>query len=144
MNQSPFELVRDRVDKFRQRQPGQASACCPAHEDKGPSLSIRETPDGAVLLHCFGGCAVADVVAAMGLRMSDLFPPRERPRNAPRKIARTLTPGQALELIEQECTLVAVAAGIVADGRALSESDRQRLMQAAGRVLAIAKEARHA
>jgi protein tyrosine phosphatase len=48
-------------------------ACCPAHNDKNPSLSIKETKDGDVLLHCFAGCGVDDVVAALGLEMSDLF-----------------------------------------------------------------------
>jgi len=48
-------------------------ACCPAHTDKNPSLSIKETQDGDVLLHCFSGCGVDDVLAALGLEMSDLF-----------------------------------------------------------------------
>jgi hypothetical protein len=141
---TPFELIQSRLHKFRLRQPGQASACCPAHDDRGPSLSVRETPEGAVLLHCFGGCSVSEVVSALGLELADLFPPRERPRNAPRKIAKTLTPGQALELLENEANLIAIAGGIVAEGRALSESDRERVMLAAGRVLTIAREARHA
>jgi hypothetical protein len=141
---SPIELIQSRVDKFRWRQPGQASACCPAHDDKGPSLSVRETPDGAILLHCFAGCTVAEIVGAMGLELHDLFPPRQRPGKAPRKIARVLTPSQALELVENECNLIAIAGGILAEGRPLSASDRQRVMQAAGRVLAIAREARNA
>lgn len=140
----PFELITSRLEMVRQRQQGQCSARCPAHDDKGPSLSIRETPDGAVLLHCFAGCQVSEIVAALGLETHHLFPPREKPRNALRKIARTLTPSQALELVEHECNLIAIFAGILAEGRALSQSDRSRLMQAAGRVLSIAKEARHA
>ena len=45
---SPAENVLSRLDKVRQRQPGQWSARCPAHIDKSPSLSIRETPQGGV------------------------------------------------------------------------------------------------
>jgi len=35
---------------------------CPAHEDRSPSLSICDSRDGRVLLHCFAGCAFADIV----------------------------------------------------------------------------------
>src|SRR5262249_27396640 len=44
-------------------------AKCPAHEDRNPSLSIREV-DGKVLLHCHAGCtqcAVMDALKARGL-----------------------------------------------------------------------------
>lgn len=52
----------------------QVDAQCPAHDDQAPSLSIRyDRPAGKVLLNCHVGCAVEDVVAAIGLTMSDLF-----------------------------------------------------------------------
>jgi hypothetical protein len=49
-------------------------ARCPAHDDRNPSLSIRETTDGTILFHCFAGCATEDIVEALGLSMVDLFP----------------------------------------------------------------------
>ena len=45
---------------------------CPAHQDRSPSLSIREGQDGRVLLHCFAGCTHTAIVAAMGLSTRDL------------------------------------------------------------------------
>jgi len=48
-------------------------ALCPAHDDRRPSLSVSEGPDGRILLYCFGGCPTQHVLAAMGLRWSDLF-----------------------------------------------------------------------
>ena len=47
-------------------------AKCPAHQDRSPSLSIRETED-RVLLHCFAGCSVSAICEAMGIRLRDLF-----------------------------------------------------------------------
>lgn len=47
-------------------------ACCPAHDDQNPSLSIKET-DGKILLHCFAGCSPAMVCSAIGFNVSDLF-----------------------------------------------------------------------
>ena len=36
---------------------------CPAHEDNTESLSIRQTLDGKVLIHCFAGCSFASVAS---------------------------------------------------------------------------------
>jgi len=47
-------------------------ACCPAHEDRSPSLRVVQG-DSAVLLHCYAGCSVEEIAQAMGLRMEDLF-----------------------------------------------------------------------
>ena len=49
-------------------------ACCPAHEDKNPSLSVGLSDDGKkILIHCHAGCADADILGRLGLKMSDLF-----------------------------------------------------------------------
>jgi hypothetical protein len=55
-------------------------ACCPAHADRHPSLSINESDDGKILLHCHAGCDFTRVIGALGLRARDLFPPRRIPR----------------------------------------------------------------
>ena len=49
-------------------------ACCPAHADRKPSLSIGVGEQGQVLLKCFAGCSLERIVEAMGLTMIDLFP----------------------------------------------------------------------
>ncbi|MBI3910614.1 MAG: hypothetical protein HY320_06745 [Armatimonadetes bacterium] len=59
-------------------------ARCPAHDDGRASLSLGEGGDGRVLLKCFAGCETPAIVAALGLEMSDLFPPREAEAAAPR------------------------------------------------------------
>ena len=48
-------------------------ACCPAHPDRKPSLSIGVGEQGRVLLKCFAGCSLERIVEAMGLTMTDLF-----------------------------------------------------------------------
>jgi hypothetical protein len=50
-------------------------ARCPAHDDRSPSLSIRDD-GGRVLAHCFSGCSQSDVIEA--LRSRGLWPERER------------------------------------------------------------------
>lgn len=131
---NPIDNILPLLTKVRQRQPGQYSACCPAHEDRGPSLSVRETPDGAVLLHCFAGCTPTEITGALGLDMADLFPPRETPPNAPKRVARLLTAGQALELLADESNLIAVTAANIGNGVLLTQDDIDRALLSAGRV----------
>lgn len=64
-------------------------ASCPLHTDDTPSLSVtwRDGSAGrpaAVLLHCFScQASAADITAALGLRMSDLFDTAPPQRNRP-------------------------------------------------------------
>jgi hypothetical protein len=44
---------------------GSWTAQCPAHDDRTPSLSIRDSVDDKVLVHCHAGCDQRDVIAAL-------------------------------------------------------------------------------
>ncbi len=73
-NDSPVGRVLSRLDRVKKTGPDRWIARCPAHDDKRPSLSIREADDGKVLLRCWSGCGAGDVVDALNLEISDLFP----------------------------------------------------------------------
>src|SRR5262249_32630546 len=54
-------------------------ACCPAHDDATPSLSVGYGFDGRILFHCHAGCsqqAVLDALIARGLWPGDGAKPR--------------------------------------------------------------------
>jgi hypothetical protein len=54
---------------------GKGMCCCPAHDDRTPSLSVS-LGRKAILFHCFAGCSNKDVIAALdrkGVRSRDLF-----------------------------------------------------------------------
>ncbi len=70
------DALLSRLDGVRPTGQDQWVARCPAHEDRDPSLSIAEKDD-RVLIHCHAGCYVSEVVDAVGLKITDLFPPRE-------------------------------------------------------------------
>ena len=128
------------LEGVRETGSGRWMARCPAHEDRSPSLAVRELDDGRVLLHDFGGCATTDVLAALGLEMADLYPER---------LTTTGLPGQrpnhwhasreALRALHQEVLLVAIAAENLAGGITLSDDDRDRLILAASRIRAAAE-----
>lgn len=68
----PIWTVLGRVNKFRQNGSGY-TACCPAHEDRDPSLSIKEGLNGKVLLYCHAGCTLDAICDALGITKADLF-----------------------------------------------------------------------
>jgi hypothetical protein len=49
-----------------------AMALCPCHNDKTPSLSLRQSR-GRALVYCHAGCQTTDVLMALGLTPPDLF-----------------------------------------------------------------------
>lgn len=51
-------------------------ACCPAHQDQNPSLSLRDSGDGRVLVRCHAGCAQGEVIVA--LKALTLWPEQEK------------------------------------------------------------------
>ena len=54
---------------------GKGMCCCPAHDDRTPSLSVT-LGRKAILFHCFAGCSNEEVIAALdrqGVRSRDLF-----------------------------------------------------------------------
>lgn len=128
-----------RLDRARQTAPGRWMARCPAHDDRGPSLSIRETDDGVILLHCFGGCTVDQVTSALGITPADLFPERSRHGGPlPRRHRHTLTARELAKVCRRSCAVLLVAAQDLADGHTLTPNDLAALRRAVadlGRIL---------
>ena len=68
----PIDDLLLRLQKHRKVSKGW-TACCPAHDDKNPSLSVSLGDAGRILLYCHAGCTTEAVVAALGLPMRDLM-----------------------------------------------------------------------
>ena len=115
--------------------PGRWVARCPAHQDKNPSLAIRELEDGRVLLHDFSGCSTSDVLAALGLTLEDLFPERQTASSSAKE-RRPFYAIDVLRCVAFEALVVSIAATNLAQGVALPEVDRKRLLVAASRLQA--------
>lgn len=87
-----------RLKSVRAAAPGRWVACCPAHQDHSPSLSVATGVDGRILVRCFAGCELQAIVDAVGLRVGDLFAtdnqvqPRFQPALVPSR-SRTPLPG---------------------------------------------------
>ena len=128
---SHVDNLLSRLDKVRRSGPDSWMACCPAHKDKSASLSIRHDDDGKTLIHCFAGCSVHEVVGAIGLEISDLFPPRESQGKPER---RPFPAMDALRGIAFEALVVSAAASALLAGHPFTPADRERLSMAATRI----------
>lgn len=49
-------------------------ALCPAHNDKTPSLSIRQLEDSRILINCWSGCGAIDVLESIDMTFQHLMP----------------------------------------------------------------------
>jgi DNA primase len=129
--------ILDRLDGVRETGRGRWLARCPAHEDRYPSLSIRELDDGRVLLHCFAGCEIGDVIGEIGLAMTDLFPERlEKVRQGLgyRATNSRIPAIDLLKVISAEVTVIAVIANDMLTRGSIRPQDWPRLVQAASRI----------
>lgn len=140
----PIDTVLDRLAQYKLHANGRDRwrACCPAHRGTNPSaLSVGIGADDAVLLRCWHGCEVDAIAGALGLELSELFPPKDMHASKPRRIG-MLTAGQCLDVIAFECALIWTAGFNLANGHALTAEDLDRLNIAATRIQGLVREVR--
>jgi hypothetical protein len=116
--------------------PGRWIARCPAHDDRGPSLSIRELDDGRVLVHDFAGCSIESILGAVGLAFDALFPERKSSTMYVKPERQRVSSADALRAIAFEAV-----AGDIAKGKQLSEASRTRMLLAVERIQGALREA---
>lgn len=125
-----IDNILSRLHKVKRTGEGRWLAICPAHDDRSASLSLRHN-DGKTLIHCFAGCSVHEVVSAIGLEISDLFPPRDsygKPERNPFPAA------DVLRALAFEAIVVLAASRKLLNGEILGEVDHERLVTAASRI----------
>lgn len=105
---------------------------CPVHDDKSPSVGIKYTKDGRILIHCFSGCPTNEILDAVGISFDDLFP--DKLENEYKPIKRAFNPYAVLTLLSNEVLLCTLAAMDLSKGKILNEIDKQRLILAYSRI----------
>lgn len=124
------------LDKVREKPTKGTSrnweACCPAHDDNDPSLSITELSDQRVLVHCWAGCSALDVISSLGLEWSELFPPDDNYQPLAKTKHSTDLDKMLVGINQRTVDEIVIAMGdeSMAKGEKLSPQDRQRYMDA--------------
>lgn len=134
---SPAGLLIARLNGVKETGRGKWQAVCPSHDDKHPSLNIKERDDGALLLKCWAGCSAGEIVSAVGLELADLFPKSDNfdQTRAPRREMRPWSALDVLRALTHEVTIVAVCAGRL-NSAGLTPEDAARLSLATQRLWA--------
>lgn len=127
---SRVDTLLSHLENVRQTGPSSWSTRCPAHADRTNSLSIADK-DGVTLIHCFAGCTVHEVVEAVGIPITDLFPPRQSSGKPQRSPFPALP---VLRAIAFEAMVVAAAGTAMLSGEPMTAADRDRLILAVSRI----------
>lgn len=76
MSTRPVDLLLSKLNAVTKTGQDRWRACCPAHPDRHPSLSIAIGKSGSPVIKCWSGCSAVDVLNALELDFSDLYPSR--------------------------------------------------------------------
>lgn len=126
---SKTDQLLNQLDHFKQTGSGKWLARCRAHDDRSPSLSIKEEGD-RILIHYFAGCGVVEVLNAIGLEMANLFPDRMADLYRPTPKIPKFSTYELFPLLVQEAVILALAWSDVISHGIMSEADKQRTQQA--------------
>jgi hypothetical protein len=136
------ETFLSALDKVKRNGKGQWVACCPSHQDKSPSMTIAETDDGRVLVHCFAGCSVEEILGAVGMEFDVLYPPKPERHEPFKPMAKPFMAYSVIEVLAFEALIVVTAARLIANGETLDSNDYQRLLLAAERMQGVVNHVR--
>lgn len=108
-------------------------ACCPAHNDNDPSLVITEKDD-RVLIKCWAGCSSQEIVNAVGLELTDLFPERPTHRGKPLPPKQRFNHALVIEALMPEMILCELALQATLDDKPLSPALRTLVKNSIDRI----------
>ena len=129
------DTLLSRLTKVRKMGADRWMACCPSHQDKTPSLSIRECSDGRVLIHCWTGCSVEAILDSVGLDFDALFPEKELGNYVPRE-KMPFSHREAMAALVPETFTVALIGRQMVSGIPNDEKTQQALILAVSRIAA--------
>lgn len=126
---TPIENLISRLPWSRRTGKDRWIARSPTRNDRHPSVTIRELPDGRVLIHDHGGDSVEEILAAIGMGMGDLFPPRlDAPGpGKPHRERWPFNPMDVLTVLDFEVQIVLVFAADILRGDPIEDFERLRL-----------------
>lgn len=80
---TPIERVLAALPTAKSAGDRKWKACCRAHEDKNPSLSIWLDNQSNVGVKCHSGCTTEEIATSLGIEVRDLFADSERREREP-------------------------------------------------------------
>ncbi len=133
-----IDKLLSKLDKVRETKPYNWMACCPAHDDKNPSLSIRLV-SGRILTYCHSHqCSYHDVLNAVGLQNSDFFDDKWQAAyshaccNEGKRLTKEIDQTAAIRDIDLR--VIQIAMSVLESGEVLDIEDQSRFELALERI----------
>jgi len=121
-----------KLQKVKSRGRDSWVACCPAHDDKSPSLKI-DIKSGKILIKCWSGCETADILGAVGLDFNDIHPDKPIYHRSSGKKP-TIYASDALRILKVEAMVVTLCAIDIKNKKPISDENHQRVILAMERI----------
>lgn len=126
-----IELLTSRLKKCRPVGLGRWMACCPAHDDKTPSMTITES-GGKILFHCFAGCSPDEILDSLDLKWTDLYP--DEWEAAEQRAYSQKLPLPPVDTLRVEENVLLITKQMIEDGKKLTPEDEARALVALERI----------
>jgi len=123
-----IDTLLSRVHKLKKTGDSKWLSCCPAHDDKSPSLSIK-LADDRILIYCFAGCDVSSIVGGLGLELSDLMPESKR-HSRPDNKRPKFNKSEMFDRIAEESSILVIGIRQISSGTPLNDDDMARVIKA--------------
>jgi hypothetical protein len=136
-NQTTFkpdaaQVFISRLDKVRPIGQDRFNACCPAHGDKNPSMTVT-IADDRLLTHCFSHqCSHEDILKSVGMTIGDFY--EDRWDSAERSALAQPVKLRPVSEREIDLKVIEIARRAMANGEKLSLEDKARVSLAIERV----------
>lgn len=78
----------ERLERVKQTSSDSWRCQCPCNHSSPSQMTIKELPDGRILIHCFAGHSPVEIMQAIDMSVSDLFEERLEDRIRPLYMAR--------------------------------------------------------
>jgi hypothetical protein len=130
------EALLSRLSEIKNTGRDKWLALCPSHDDRSPSLSIKQVND-CILIRCFAGCCYLDVLTAIGLDASALFPNRLTNPYETQKPAPRFNKSELFDLAVTEAGILAIGYNDLLTNGSVSDADRERVQRAYETVLTL-------
>lgn len=132
------DILLSRLKKVKKTGSNSWIACCPAHDDKSPSMTIRSVDDGKILAYCFAGCGIEAITGAVGLNVSELMPDKQ-PDVLRASRAIPFSPSDVLACVKSDASLIYIVMCDLDKGLDLTKEQLTNAKKAAARIYSAAE-----
>lgn len=122
----------NKLQKVQSRGRDSWVACCPAHDDKNPSLKI-DLKNDKILIKCWSGCDTESILGAVGMDFDDIFPDKPIYQRSSGKQP-TLSSADALRIVKNEARIIWMMANDIRRNKTINDADHARFLLAMNRV----------